>query len=172
MQATKCGQKTNIQPTGKLILQKYNCYISRDLGQLQQQGVNVLNSLHCYLVHMGTFIVFLCKEEELPFQVLYLLYPLFLKHQPFAQIQNNGVIKSDSTFISSLTFKCSSMLHNDSSKSSGDKKKDRNGKILTVSASIQFEHSIFQNDFLGCTQFKFSANLRILFNNIAQKLIF
>ena len=35
--------------------------------------------------------------------------------------------------------------------------------FLNYSALLQCVHFIFQNDFLGRTQFKFSANLRILF---------
>ena len=37
---------------------------------------------------------------------------------------------------------------------------------------MQYTNSIFQNDFLGCTQFKCSTNLRTLFKIIAQKLDF
>ena len=42
----------------------------------------------------------------------------------------------------------------------------------TVSALIQCANSIFQNDYLGRTQFKFWPNLRILFKKFAQKLDF
>ena len=45
-------------------------------------------------------------------------------------------------------------------------------KVTTVSALIQLAHSVFQNYFLGRTQFKFSANLRILFEKTAHKLDF
>ena len=44
--------------------------------------------------------------------------------------------------------------------------------LHTVSALVQCANSIFQNDFLGRTQFKFSTNLRTLFEKIAQKLDF
>ena len=46
------------------------------------------------------------------------------------------------------------------------------GHLYTVSALVQCANSIFQNDFLGRTQFKFSTNLRTLFEKIAQKLDF
>ena len=44
--------------------------------------------------------------------------------------------------------------------------------MYTVSALIQYAHSILLNDFLGRTQFEFSTNLRTLFKTIAQKLDF
>lgn len=42
----------------------------------------------------------------------------------------------------------------------------------TVSALIQFKHSIFQNDFFWGTQFKFSTKMRILwqFQQSAQSI--
>ena len=44
--------------------------------------------------------------------------------------------------------------------------------LYTVSALIQYAHSILLNEVLVRIQFKFCANLRILFKKIAQKVDF